>query len=108
MKYGCHNEKSFHASRECEYTKTELGKVDERCNGCKWKFEEPLPERCEHGVRFENRCLICDVPHADEIQIDEWCGLKDKHKIELIRNATNWTTLQLIEEVETTLRMLNK
>jgi hypothetical protein len=111
MKYGCHNRKPYkephRMSPDCEYTKTELGKVDERCAGCRWKIEEPLPERCVHGIKFENRCSLCDV-HSEDIQIDEWNGLTDKHKVVLIREALNWTTLQLIEEVETMLKGLNK
>jgi hypothetical protein len=27
----------FRMSEECQYTKTELGRDDERCAGCKWK-----------------------------------------------------------------------
>lgn len=27
----------FKMSESCNYTKTELGRVDEKCNGCKWK-----------------------------------------------------------------------
>lgn len=27
----------FRMSEECQYTKTELGRADERCAGCKWK-----------------------------------------------------------------------
>lgn len=63
MKYGCHNRAPFRAmfpaqdgwwmdgvtrtakmvpqafrmTAECQYTKTELGRADERCTGCKWK-----------------------------------------------------------------------
>jgi len=36
-----------------------------------------------------------------------WCGLTDKQKVILIRNAPNWTALQLIEETETTLKVNN-
>jgi len=61
--YGCHNRKPFRTSTpvqdgwfmdgvtrvakmisvpfrmspNCQYTHTELGKVDPKCNGCKWK-----------------------------------------------------------------------
>ena len=34
-------------------------------------------------------------------------GLTDKQKLVLIKHAPNWTILQLIEEVETTLRINN-
>lgn len=27
----------FRMSTECNYTRTELGKTDQRCEGCKWK-----------------------------------------------------------------------
>lgn len=47
-------------------------------------------------------------PAHDEITIDEWNGLTDKAKVLLIRHAPNWTTLQLIEEVEATLKASNK
>lgn len=26
----------------------------------------PIPERCQHGVRLENRCPTCDAPRAQE------------------------------------------
>lgn len=29
----------FTMARDCQYTQTELGQVDDRCNGCKWKRE---------------------------------------------------------------------
>jgi hypothetical protein len=50
--YGCYNRKPFHAyyhatgsdkqiphvlTTECQYRKTELGKTDPKCNGCKHK-----------------------------------------------------------------------
>ena len=64
-KYGCHNRKAykpklfvqngwwldgitktakveqapFRMAPDCQYTKTELGKVDERCAGCKHKVD---------------------------------------------------------------------
>lgn len=62
MSYGCHNREEFKdmtitstvfdaegvarkheeiipfkMSRMCEYTKTDLGQVDARCIGCKWR-----------------------------------------------------------------------
>ena len=52
MKYGCHNRAPFnnfyHATGSvkeirhvmtmaCQYTKTELGKTDQKCDGCKHK-----------------------------------------------------------------------
>ena len=43
----------------------------------------------------------------NEITIDEWNGLTDKAKVLLIRNSPNWTTLQLIEEVEAILKANN-
>lgn len=27
----------FRMSRECEYTKSDLGRMDKGCEGCKWK-----------------------------------------------------------------------
>lgn len=27
----------FRMNPQCQYTRSELGKVDPRCNGCKWK-----------------------------------------------------------------------
>lgn len=69
MNYGCHNREPFHSyyhaqdgyhpmssekassrlpnivkvpqtmAKECQYTKTELGKVDKKCNGCKHKVD---------------------------------------------------------------------
>ena len=43
----------------------------------------------------------------DEIEIDEWNGLTDRQKLVLIKHAPDWTTLQLIEETETMLRINN-
>ena len=66
MSYGCHNRAPFktstpvqngwwldgvtrypkmHAqpfrmSPECQYTHTELGRADKRCNGCRWRAEK--------------------------------------------------------------------
>ena len=65
MKYGCHNRKAyktklfvqngwwvdgqtrtakveqaeFRMAPDCQYTKTDLGQVDERCKGCKHKMD---------------------------------------------------------------------
>ena len=47
------------------------------------------------------------APPQDEIEIDTWNGLTDKQKLVLIKYAPDWTTLLLIEEVETTLRINN-
>jgi hypothetical protein len=111
MKYGCHNREPYkephRMSPVCEYTKTELGKVDERCAGCRWKIEEQLPDpwAVGHGGR---PMTLRECADSEDIQIDEWNGLTDKHKVVLIRHAPNWTTLQLIEEVETMLKGLNK
>jgi hypothetical protein len=61
MSYGCHNREPLRAERpvqngwtplgkrqmaiipdpmtkDCQYTHTELGQVDPRCAGCRWKF----------------------------------------------------------------------
>ena len=46
-------------------------------------------------------------PSQSEIEIDVWNGLTDAQKIILVRNAKEWTSLQLIEEVETMLRINN-
>jgi hypothetical protein len=29
-------------ARDCQYTKTELGRKDERCVGCKWRVADAL------------------------------------------------------------------
>ncbi len=54
-------------------------------------------------------CAVCDhvANQSAEIQIDEWNELTDKQKLILIRHAPDWTTLQLIEETETMLRINN-
>lgn len=50
--YGCHNRRPFVSAvtlpngeqipqrmkKDCQYTKTDLGKVDKRCAGCSWKL----------------------------------------------------------------------
>ena len=30
----------FRMARDCQYTKTELGRKDERCIGCKWRMPD--------------------------------------------------------------------
>jgi hypothetical protein len=66
----------------------------------------PDEMNCASVMRFAAKTIL---EHEDpDIQIDEWNGLTDKHKVVLIRHAPNWTTLQLIEEVETMLKELNK
>lgn len=137
MKYGCHNRAPYkephRMSPNCEYTKTELGKADARCVGCKWREQNELAipttstsavdseanqSVCEAAARPDAGCsndwhigrpmTLREIMESEDIQIDEWNGLTDTHKVVLIREAPNWTTLQLIEEVETTLRILNK
>ena len=54
-RYGCHNRKPLAAAypksngqmlenafwaKPCEYTKSELGQADPKCQGCKWKGEK--------------------------------------------------------------------
>lgn len=52
--YGCHNRAPFRPAffaqdgtvvrhvmtTACQYRKTELGKVDDRCAGCRWREEK--------------------------------------------------------------------
>ena len=57
--YGCHNRepfrdrvyypvrwgayldsREFRMATDCQYTLTELGKKDEKCEGCKWKTQK--------------------------------------------------------------------
>jgi len=59
-------------------------------------------------VWFDGENFLSETVPTEDIYIEEWNGLTDKHKVLLIRNAPNWTTLQLIEEVETMLKGLNK
>lgn len=47
-------------------------------------------------------------PEGEDIQIDEWNGLTDKVKVELVRAAPKLTVLELIELVEEELRIKNK
>lgn len=57
--YGCHNRQPFgqvyfatgglkpipHVmTRECQYRKTELGKVDPKCDGCRWRGEQAVSQ----------------------------------------------------------------
>ena len=50
MKYGCHNRAPYkepiRMSPVCEYTKTDLGQADARCDGCKWR-EKKMKEKKE-------------------------------------------------------------
>jgi len=32
----------FRMSPDCQYTKTELGRKDERCIGCKWRMPDAV------------------------------------------------------------------
>jgi hypothetical protein len=56
---------------------------------------------------FVERTVELPVGTQEGIQIDTWNGLTDSQKVILVRHAPNLTTLQLIEEVETTLRINN-
>ena len=59
MKYGCHNRAPYKEphcmSPNCEYTKTDLGKVDARCVGCKWREQNELaiPDTSTNTVDVE-------------------------------------------------------
>ena len=53
-KYGCHDRepyrdavifpggevREFRMAKDCQYTLTELGQRDEKCEGCKWKKQK--------------------------------------------------------------------
>jgi hypothetical protein len=62
MTYGCHNRSpykpyfepkpleeriklliEFKMKTDCQYTKTELGRKDQGCIGCKWRMPDALP-----------------------------------------------------------------
>ena len=45
----------------------------------------------------------------DDIQdyVKPWVGLSDELKVILIKNAPNWTVIELIEEVELLLKLRN-
>jgi len=71
MTYGCHNRREykdklivqdgwwldgqsraakmfqipFAMSRQCQYTKTDLGKADHRCHGCRWRDGLDTPQK---------------------------------------------------------------
>jgi hypothetical protein len=40
-------------SPNCEYTKTDLGQADARCDGCKWRVQRMKYEDIKN---FEQRC----------------------------------------------------
>lgn len=46
----------------------------------------------------------------DDIQdyVKPWIGLSDKLKVILVKQAPDWTVIQLIEEVEQLLKDLNR
>lgn len=64
---------------------------------------EPLEERCQHGVRWENRCPTCDAPPQREPLLDKeieqaavkmaecfdypWLHMPEKGRNELRRHA---------------------
>lgn len=52
-------------------------------------------------------CKVGCVQHDCEKCQRGWVGLSDKMKVILIKNAPNWTTIQLIEEVELLLKERN-
>lgn len=56
--YGCHNRRPyllinkvpggqaipFRNSNDCQYTTSDLGQADPKCNGCKWRLGAPVAQ----------------------------------------------------------------
>lgn len=67
MKYGCHNRAPYkephRMSPNCEYTKTDLGKADARCVGCKWREQNELaiPTTSTSAVDSEANQSVCEA-----------------------------------------------
>lgn len=59
--------------------------------------------------RYVSDCAIrFHMTNAEPPSVEmPWYELTDKQKVILIRNAPNWTALQLIEETEKTLKVNN-
>ena len=90
-------------------------------NNCVWTDHHPECVRAEpewyyvidvHGCnRFYHRTEDCPykvkTPVYTKPQQCTWVELTDRQKLVLIKHAQDWTALQLIEEVETMLRINN-
>lgn len=67
MRYGCHNRAPYkephRMSPNCEYTKTDLGKADARCVGCKWREQNELaiPATSTSAVDSEANQSACEA-----------------------------------------------
>lgn len=72
---------------------------------CNLHPNAPISEQLLAQFRYVTECAIRFL-QTNSIQLP-WCGLTDKQKVILIRNAPNWTALQLIEETEKTLEVNN-
>ena len=72
---------------------------------CNLHPNTPISEQLLAQFRYVTECAI-RFRETNSIQLP-WCELTDKQKVILIRNAPNWTALQLIEETETTLKVNN-
>ena len=72
---------------------------------CNLHPNAPINEKLLAEFRYVTECSI-RFREANSIQLP-WCGLTDRQKVILIRNESNWTALQLIEETEATLKENN-
>lgn len=72
---------------------------------CNLHPNAPISEQLLAEFKYVTECAI-RFREANSIQ-PPWCELTDKQKVILIRNAPNWTSLQLIEETEKTLKVNN-
>ena len=72
---------------------------------CNLHPNAPISQQLLAQFRYVTECSIRSR-ETNSIQLP-WCGLTDKQKVILIRNAPNWTALQLIEETEKTLEVNN-
>lgn len=76
---------------------------------CNLHPNAPISEQLLAQFRYVTECAIRfreTNERSNSIELP-WCELTDKQKVILIRNAPNWSVLQLIEETEITLKVNN-
>lgn len=80
--------------------------------GFKLFAEQDMPKKSiEHMEKKLNSPMeLFDIPVGYQYSPfrSPWQGLTDKQKLVLIKHSPDWTVLQLLEEVETMIRLNNE
>lgn len=79
-------------------------------HACNLHPNEPIFQPVLAQFKYVALCAVNDhiATESVGIQIDEWNGLTDRMKVEMVRASPKLTALELIELVEEELRMKNK